>query len=135
MLPFEYKIRTRYSETGQDGVIHHSAFVVYLEEARIEYMKSLGFDINELEQKRIFCPVVELQLKYLKPLHSYEEITIGMGLGEWSKVRFSLTYRVFREGIPVAHGTSSHCFVNAAFKPVALPNELMEQFKKQDSAT
>lgn len=87
-------------------------------------MRSLGCDINALEEQKIFCPVVEMFLKYLKPLHSCEEIVVQVSVKEFSKVRFSLNYQVLREGICVARGETSHCFVNGAFKPLAIPKNL-----------
>ena len=89
-MAFQYTIQTRYSETAQDGIIHHPSYAVYFEIARIEFFKSIGIDISEMKKKGIFCPVVDLFLKYLKPLHSLEEISIEVSVASFSKVRFSL---------------------------------------------
>ncbi|MBY0528631.1 MAG: acyl-CoA thioesterase [Rhabdochlamydiaceae bacterium] len=121
---FNVKLRTRYSETGQDGIIHHSAYVIYLEEARVEFFKSIGCDINVLEKEEIFCPVVDLSMKYLKPLYSLQEIVVQVSVLSSSKVRFVLEYQIFREGSCVATGTTSHCFTNGAFKPIPIPVKL-----------
>lgn len=129
-MPFEYPIRTRYVETGQDGIIHHSSYVVYLEVARIEFLKTIGFDVNELEKMKIYCPVVDLSLKYLKPLYSLEDIVVQVHAGTFSKVRFSLTYHILRQGECVTRGEVSHCFLNESFKPIPLPHAFVEQFKR-----
>jgi acyl-CoA thioester hydrolase len=123
---FKLGMRTRYSETGQDGIIHHSSYVIYLEEARVEFFKSIGCNINELEKQKIFCPVVDLAVKYLKPLYSLEEIEVQVSLQSFSKVRFILEYQILREGSCVATGTTSHCFTNGAFKPIPIPPELLK---------
>ena len=128
-MKFEYPIRTRYSETAQDGIIHHSTYVIYLEVARIELFKSIGCDINALEKEKIFCPVVELSLKYLKPLYSLEDIIVAVTVEACSKVRFSLKYQILRDAACIAHATSSHCFVNELFKPIAIPHEILEHLK------
>lgn len=117
----KHNLRTRYSETGQDGIIHHSAYVVYLEEARLEFFKRIGCDINELERRQIFCPVVDLSVKFLKPLRSLEEIAIEVERGPFTKVRFQLLYRILRKEECVATGSTSHCFTNASFKPIPIP--------------
>lgn len=129
-MTFKHGIRTRYSETGQDGIIHHSAFVVYLEVARLEFFKELGCEINELEKKKLFCPVIDLSLKYLKPLYSSEDIVVQISVDAFSKVRFSLGYQIFREETFVAMGTVSHCFLNESFKPIPIPQEILEQFRE-----
>lgn len=130
-MTFRYQIRTRYAETGQDGIIHHSSYVVYLEAARIEFMqKELEFDLNVLEKSKIYCPVVDLSIKYLKPLYSLEDIDVEVALDAFSKVRFSMQYKIFRKGVQVTEATTSHCFSNEAFKPIAIPKDLTKRFQE-----
>lgn len=127
-MTFKHPIRTRYSETGQDGIIHHSSFVIYLEVARVEFFKELGCDINELEKNKMFCPVLNLSIKYLKPLYSLEDIVVQISVESFSKVRYSLKYHILREETCVAIGTVSHCFLNASFKPIPIPQAILDQF-------
>lgn len=122
---FRHTIRTRYAETGQDGIIHHSSFVVYLEEARIEFLRGLGCHVGDLEKQHIFCPVVDLQVRYIKPLHLLEDIVIEVLVASYSKVRFTLDYQIFRGQECMAKASTEHCFVNGAFKPIAIPLDLM----------
>jgi acyl-CoA thioester hydrolase len=131
-VTFSYMLRTRYAETGQDGIIHHSCFVVYLEVARLEFFKMIGCDINELEKKKIFCPVIDLSLKYLKPLYSQEDIIIQVAVDTYSKVRFTLRYHILRSDECVAMGTVSQCFLNGSFKPIAIPQEVLEKYRNFD---
>lgn len=129
-MKFKYPIRTRYSETGQDGIIHHSSYVVYLEVARCEFFKLLGCDINELEEMKIFCPVVDLSMKYLRPLRSLEDIDIEVSVGDFSKARFSLNYRILRGETCIATATVSHCFLNESFKPIPISKEVLDHLTK-----
>lgn len=126
---FTYKIRTRYSETAQDKIIHHSSFVIYLEIARIEFFKTIGCDINELEAKQMYCPVTHLSIKYLKPLRSLQDIVVNVAVQAYSKVRFSLKYQILLEETAVALGTIEHCFLNEFFKPIPIPKLIIEQFE------
>lgn len=127
VMSFKYPIRTRYSETGQDGIIHHSSYVVYLEVARIEFFKTLGLDINDLEREKMFCPVIDLSLKYLKPLHSLEDIEVEVSVGEFSRVIFNLNYRILKGETCIATGVVSHCFLNGSFKPIPIPSPFLNQ--------
>lgn len=128
-MPFEYKIRTRYAETGQDGIIHHSSFVLYLEEARIAYLEKLGYNINELEKTKICCPIISLSINYIKPLHSLEDITIQVWVESFSKVRFELSYQVLHKQIIAAKASTTSCFVNEFFKPTPLFTDFLETLK------
>lgn len=125
---FRHRIKTRYQETGQDGIIHHTSYVVYLEEARHELFRKLNCGINALEKKQIFCPVVDLFIKYKKPLYSFEEVFITTGLKSLSKVRFELFYAIYRESEIIGEATTMHCFVNGRFKPIAIPGEIYKAF-------
>lgn len=89
--------------------------------ARIEFLKELGCDINELEKKRVLCPVIDLSIKYVKPLYSLEDIDVQVSLAAFTKVRFSLGYQILRGETCVAMGTVSHCFLNESFKPIPIP--------------
>jgi acyl-CoA thioester hydrolase len=129
-MVFSYGLRTRYSETGQDGIIHHSAYVVYLEVARLEFFKAIGCDINVLEKNKTFCPVIDLSLKYLKPLYSMEDIVVSISVGEFSKVRFSLNYQILREKAACAEAVVSHCFLNEAFKPIPIPKDVLIELNR-----
>jgi acyl-CoA thioester hydrolase len=130
-MVFEYLIRTRYSETGQDGIIHHSSYAVYLEVARIECLRTLGCDINELEKKQLLCPVIDLSLQYLKPIRSLEDIVVQVAVSSFSKIRFCLAYRILRETTLMATARVSHCFLNESFKPIPISDEIIAQLQIQ----
>ncbi|MES2200158.1 MAG: thioesterase family protein [Chlamydiota bacterium] len=132
-MPFEYNIRTRYSETAQDGIIHHSSFVTYLEEARIAYLQKLGCDVNDLEKKGFFCPVIDLSIKYIKPLQSLEDLTLQVWVESFSKVRFTLSYKILKGKDLCATASTSGCLLNNLFKPIALPLDLLETLNKESS--
>ncbi len=134
-MPFEYKIRTRYAETAQDGIIHHSSFVSYLEEARIAYLQKLGFDINELEKKNLISPITDLSIKYIRPLYSLEDIVLQIWIESFSKVRFTFHYKILKKEVLCATASTSGCLINELFKPIPLPTDLLETFNKEKSRT
>ncbi|MBS0627070.1 MAG: acyl-CoA thioesterase [Verrucomicrobia bacterium] len=129
-MPFEYKIRTRYAEGGLEGIIHHSSFVIYLEEARVAYLKKIGCDINELKRKKVLCPIIDLCVKYIKQLQSLEDITIQVWVESFSKMRFELFYQILKEGTIVAKASTSECFLDEQFKPIPLNADFLETLKK-----
>lgn len=131
MKPFSFPIRTRYVETAQDGIIHHSSYIIYYETARIEYLKSKGFDINAMEQEGMLCPVVSIDAHYLKPLRSLENIDVRVSIHSASKVRFRILHEIFRCDEKMAYAITSHCFINQDFKPIAIPQLLFESFSKE----
>lgn len=133
-MHFEYKTQTRYSDTAQDGIVHHSSFVIYLEEARLAFFKSAGLDINAIEKRKVLVPVVDLSVKYLKPLRSLEEIFVQVSVDTFSKVRFSLSYQIFKGDLLTATAVVSHCLLNEAFKPIPIPKEFLLHLEKFKSS-
>jgi acyl-CoA thioester hydrolase len=129
-MSIEYPIKTRYAETGQDGIIHHSSYILYFEAARIEFLSSLGFDINFMETQGIFCPVVSIDAHYVKPLRSLQDITVKVSIYHFSKVRFQIMHEIFFQGDKMAYALSHHCFINSHFKPIAIPSSLAKKFKE-----
>ncbi|MFY7842812.1 MAG: acyl-CoA thioesterase [Rhabdochlamydiaceae bacterium] len=121
-------IKTRYVETGQDGIIHHSSFVIYLEEARVDFFQSMGVCINALEAEGVFCPVVHLSLDYLKTVKFSDVLIVKTSLKSFEAVKFYLDYQIFREQEAVCRAYSKHCFLNKAFKPIPIPKLIRAQF-------
>ena len=129
-MVFSLPIKTRYVETAQDGIIHHSSYVIYYETARIEFLKHKGFDINEMERKSILCPVVSLDAHYLKPLRSLEDIRVRVSVHSSSRVRFQIMHEIFKGEEKMAFAITTHCFINAAVRPISIPTELLQSFRK-----
>ncbi len=125
---FTLSIKTRYVETAQDGIIHHSSYIIYYETARIAYLASKGYDINQMERASILCPVVTIDAHYLKPLRSLEDIEVRVSIHSATKVRFEILHEIYKEGQRMAYAITSHCFINAAFKPIAIPKPLFHSF-------
>ncbi|GAB3425957.1 acyl-CoA thioesterase [Niabella aquatica] len=76
MYQYETKIRVRYAETDQMGVVYHSHYFQYFEAARAEWIRSLGFSYADIEREGIIMPVVEVNCKYLRPAVYDDLLTI-----------------------------------------------------------
>lgn len=127
---YTLKLKTRYSETDQGGIVHNSAYILYLENARIEFMQQMGVDINALEKEGFLVPVVSQSVNYLRPLNSLEEISVTVKIARLTHVRFVFSYEITHENEKVLEGQSEHCLLNKHFKPVRLPNNIKEVFLK-----
>jgi acyl-CoA thioester hydrolase len=73
MFISETKVRVRYGETDQMGVVYHGNYAEYFEAARTETIRQLGFTYKEMEAMGIVMPVVELHIKFLRPAH-YDDL-------------------------------------------------------------
>ena len=123
-----YPIRVRYAETDQMGVVHHSAYVVWLEEARVRYLEELGLDYAELERRGVYFPVTELFLSYRRPLRFGQVARVEVELFEVKSRRVAFSYRVLTpEGELAAKGHTSHVPQDAAGRAVRLPGWVHER--------
>lgn len=131
MTPFETTVRVRYAETDAMGVVHHASYFVWLELARVEWLKACGLDYKKLEQSGFFLPVVEANLRYHAPTFFDDEVRIQlMSPQDIRRVRFTLTYELFRGETRIADGKTVHVFLNKERKLIKPPSFFVEALRK-----
>ena len=82
MFSTETKVRVRYAETDQMGVVYHSNYFPYFESARAESIRELGFTYADMEKLGVIMPVVEVHCRYLRPARYDDLLTIKTMLKE-----------------------------------------------------
>jgi acyl-CoA thioester hydrolase len=76
-VPHETRIRVRYAETDQMGVVHHANYYVWMELARVEWCDARGFSYRDMEKETgVFLAVVETGCRYLRPAHFDDRVCI-----------------------------------------------------------
>ena len=118
----KYIHKVHYYETDKMGITHHSNYIRFMEEARMNYLAESGFTMTRLEAEGISSPVVSLTCDYKTPTTYDDEIEIEVKLTRYSGVKISLSYvmKNLRTGAVVAEASSVHCFVDTAGRPVAV---------------
>ena len=115
VLPFEIAVRVRFAETDAMGVVHHAAYLPYLEAARVEYLRHLGHPYAALREiDGVDFVVVGVRIEYHRPALFDEELIVRVGLAALSKARFSMRYRIERTGEPIASGETHHAVIDRA---------------------
>ena len=115
-------IRVRYKETDQMGIVYYSNYFVWFEVARSEFLRKLGNSYKELEKKGMFMPVIEAHCKYKSPAFYDDEIMIKTWAGEFTGVRITLYYEVYRKTDEklLVEGFTVHAFTDDKGKPVTI---------------
>jgi len=140
-LPHEHRLRVRYAETDQMGVVHHGSYVLYLEEARTRMLAELGCSYAELERGGIGLIVRSLELRYRSSAHYDEELRVLTSVERLRAASVLLAYEIRREGSDeaaagselVANGrTELACIDLRAVprKPVLLPDGLRASLER-----
>lgn len=123
-----YKHKVQYYETDQMGITHHSNYIRWFEEARVDLMEQLGFGYKEMETHEIYSPVLSVSCQYCSMTHFYDTVIILPEVEIYTGVKLSLTYKVLdtisRE--VKTTGRSSHCFLNKKGRPISLKRVLPE---------
>lgn len=76
MYEHQIKFRVLYSDTDKMGYMYYGQYAKYLEMGRVEALRSLGLSYKSMEDSGVILPVLDLQLKYIKPLYYDDEITL-----------------------------------------------------------
>ena len=119
------KIKVRYCETDQMGIVHHSSYINYFEHSRIQWIKKNGFSYKELELSGLILPVSKLNVSYLSPAFFDDELTIETELMEVPSSKLIFDYLVFRNNIVITKAQTILAFVNkVSKKPMKCPKEI-----------
>ena len=128
MKNFSIKIKVRYCETDQMGLVHHGSYINYFEEARISWISNLGFSYNEMEKSGIILPVSKLNVSYLRPAYFDDELVVNVELAELPTSRLIFNYTIKNKDEVVVTGTTVLAFLNKETKkPVRCPDYMLEK--------
>ena len=118
------QVRVRYAETDQMGVAYHGNYLAWFEVGRTDLLRQTGLTYRELEQQDLRLPVIEVQVRYLKPALYDDVIEIRTELASLSGARVAFDYQVWRDGDELARGATAHAAVDAGGRPRRLPEAL-----------
>ncbi len=124
--PYVHHLRVRFSETDAMGIVHHSRYLPYLEEARVEYLRHLGHPYTEMRAEGIDYAVLEAFVQYRKPLKFDDRVAVHLKLGAATRASFQMAYLLTVEGEVRATGVTVHGCVNPEGRPVRMPAWLGE---------
>lgn len=116
-----YQHHCQYYETDQTGIIHHSNYIRWFEEARIDYLKQVGLPYEDMEKNGIISPVLEVSCQYKKMIKFQDTAPIILRLKKYTGIRFEIEYQVYNQHNELCTtGYSQHCFLNKEGKPLSL---------------
>lgn len=125
-----YTRRACYYETDQMGIVHHSNYIRYFEEARIDFMHNIGCDVKEMEELGLIIPNVDAYARYIKPIKFYEDIIVEVNLVKFTGSRMVFNYKIkfLESGEIAAEGHTTHCFANRELKPLSIKHTFPQYY-------
>ena len=130
-LTGETKLRVRYAETDNMGVVYHSNFAIWFEVGRVELMRQLGLEYRTMEKDdNCHIPVVDLRVRYKAPALYDDEIVVRTRIANARHSLLHFTYEVLRAGDQtlLATGETMHIIVDDKFQRRALPEKYVKAF-------
>ncbi|MGG4456277.1 acyl-CoA thioesterase [Brevibacillus porteri] len=117
-----HRLRVRYGETDQMGVVYHTNYLNWFEVGRTELIRHAGITYRELEEKGVLLPVTDANISYKQPARYDDEVEIRTRVKEISPVRLTFFYEIIR--LPdqqlLVSGETMHVFTNTALRPIRL---------------
>ena len=128
----EARVRVRYAETDQMGVVYHANYLVWFEVGRVEFIRQTGLDYATMEREGALIAVVDVNARYKAPARYDDELLIRTTLvglrGSIVRFRYAIVRAV--DGMLLCEGETTHIVVGRDMKKRELPEKYAERFRE-----
>lgn len=126
-----YEHRVSYYETDQMGIVHHSNYIRWFEDARVDFLEQAGFSYKKMEDMGVMIIVLGVSCEYKNPARFGDRIIVIPKITEFNGFKMTVSYRVVNkeDGSLLAVGETKHCFTDLVLKPVRTKKDYPEIYK------
>lgn len=130
MLTSITPIRVRYAETDAMGITYHANYLPWLEMARVRLLDEIGLPYRDIEKLGVFMPVLEANLRYLRPCRFDDEVQVHLCIKEKPMVKLRVDYEVRRGETLLVKAHTLHAFMNEKGEAVRPPDVWREKMRE-----
>ena len=123
-----YRHEVKYYECDRMGITHHSNYVRFMEEARVDFLDKIGYGFDRIEAEGVVSPVVAITCSYKHPTTFKDLIDIEVSISKMQDLKFEFTYTMRLGEKIVCIGQSTHCFTENG-RPVVISKRLPELYQ------
>ena len=125
------RYRVKFYDTDTMGVVHHSNYIRWFETGRVEFLRELGIDLNEMMSDGILFPIVEVGAKFHAPAKFDDELEIETTAEALTRAKMKFIYKIYRRGEEklLAEGISTNVFTSGG-KICRLPEKFYSRLVK-----
>lgn len=120
------RVRVRYAETDQMGVVYHANYFVWFEVGRTDWLREAGLTYRQLETEGLFLPVTEARCKYLASARYDDDLEIQTTAALVSPVRVGFDYTLTGPAGVLATGATVHATLDRQGRPIRVPDRIKE---------
>ena len=132
-MTHEHRVRVRYAETDQMGVVYHANYLIYFETSRTALLRSIGIDYKSMErQEASYLAVIDVACRYKASARFDDELIIRATLHpvRGSIVRFTYTIHRAEDDLLLTEGATTHIVVGRDLKRAPMPSSYAEAFQR-----
>ena len=127
-----YQHYVQYYETDKMGITHHSNYIRWMEEARLDFFKKLGFDYLEFEKQGVISPVIGLNnIKYKKPSTVGDVVDIEVSVKAYNSIVLTVHYVMKKDDVIIFEGDSDHCFLSKEGRMMPLSDKVFPELHRK----
>jgi acyl-CoA thioester hydrolase len=125
-LQFRLPVRVYYQDTDAGGVVFHAAYLHFLERARTEFLRSIGFDIGRLAAEGVLFALHRLEMEFLRPARLDDALVVTSAIGRLgrSSAQFVQSVELPDGGVAARATLSLVCVCASRFRPMGMPEAL-----------
>ena len=133
MSQFGWPIRVYYEDTDSGGVVYHSNYLNFMERARTEWLRAMGFEQTTLkEEYGVIIVVHSLSISFKKPAYFNDMLVVHSTLSNTGHSSIEMTQTIQRNGILLIEAQVKAAFVDVvSFKPVGIPAKIKQKITQQ----
>ena len=131
MKTFTFKLKVYYEDTDAGGVVYYANYLKFMERARSDALKSLGFTNKLLiEENGTYIIVKSCKINYIKPALLEDDLEIKSNIKEITKTSFFMLQKVFKGNDQITDSEVHLVTIDKKGKPVKIPERLKEELEK-----
>ena len=124
-----YRHEVKYYECDRMGITHHSNYIRFMEEARVDWMDQMGYGFDRMEAEGVVSPVVAVDCRYRHTSTFKDILKIEVRVAETTPLKISFSYTMTCGGKTICTATSTHCFLENG-RPVSLEKRFPELYQR-----
>ena len=131
-MSFKYERKINYYETDKMGIVHHSNYIRFLEEARSRWLEEINMSMEKLESQGFTIPTLEVNCKYKYHVTSGDILIIEPYIAEYNGIRMTIKYNVMEKETKniIIEAYTKHCFTDRNLKPINMKKKNIEIYNK-----
>lgn len=128
----DYIHKVQYYETDKMAIVHHSNYIRWFEEARVDWLEQIGCTMQTIEAAGVLIPVMSVTCNYHSMVRFGDEVAVKIKIGKFNGIKIEIEYEIrdVATGELRTTGASSHCFIDNDGKLISLKKSKPEIYEK-----